>query len=288
MNVLSLCDGIATGYYVLDKLGIPVENYFSSEIEPSAIKIAHKNYPDIIDVGDLTKLDTSILPPIDLIMFGFCCQSLSITQSKTRQHLEGKSGIFWDCLRIVKELSPKFVFVENVASMTEECKAVISQSLGLEPLYVNSNCFSAQDRERYYWTNIPYDKNTLPLSSPEVIEDIMEHNVPEKYFYNCTYDFHGLDKKTCATLHISGHDILKRVTSPKFKCPTLTRCSGGNHQKKTMDNGRPRKLTPVEYERLQKLPDGYTDAGVSNTDRYNALGNGWTATVIEWFFRGLL
>ena len=286
MNVLSLCDGIATGRYVLDKLNIPVENYFSAEIEPSAIKIAQKNFPDIIELGDLTKIDTSILPPIDIVMFGFCCQSLSITMSKTREHLEGKSSIFWECLRILKEVNPKFFFVENVASMTDECKDIISEALGVNPVYINSNCFSAQDRERYYWTNIPYDNTTSFKESPEVIKDIMEENVSEKYFYKCDYDFYGLDKKTCAILHINGHDILKRVTSPNFKCPTLTRCSGGNHQKKTMDKGRPRKLTPVEYERCQKLPDNYT-AGVSDTNRYNALGNGWTASVIEWFFRGL-
>ena len=88
MNVLSLCDGIATGRYVLEK-------YYSCEIEPTAIKIAQKNFPDIIELGDLTKLDTSIIKePIDLVMFGFCCQSLSITMSKTRQHLDGKSSIF--------------------------------------------------------------------------------------------------------------------------------------------------------------------------------------------------
>ena len=288
LNVLSLCDGIATGRYVLEKLEIPVEKYYSCEIEPTAIKIAQKNFPDIIELGDLTKLDTSIIKePIDLVMFGFCCQSLSITMSKTRQHLDGKSSIFWDCLRILKEINPKYFFVENVASMKDDCKEIISKELGVEAIYVNSNQFSAQDRERYYWTNIPHGDVTKEPYSPLVIKDIMETNVPEKYFYTCTYDFHDLDKKTCATLHINGHDILKRVTSPNFKCPTLTRCSGGNHQKKTWDNGRPRKLTPIEYERCQGLPDGFTDTGVSQTARYNALGNGWTVPVIEWFFKGL-
>ena len=171
--------------------------------------------------------------------------------------------------------------------MKDDCKEIISKELGVEAIYVNSNQFSAQDRERYYWTNIPHGDVTKEPYSPLVIKDIMETNVSEKYFYTCTYDFHGLDKKTCATLHINGHDILKRVTSPNFKCPTLTRCSGGNHQKKTWDNGKPRKLTPIEYERCQGLPDKFTDAGVSQTARYNALGNGWTVPVIEWFFKGL-
>lgn len=289
MNVLSLCDGIATGRYVLDKLQIPVEKYYACEIEPDAIKVAKKNFSDIIELGDLTKLDLGVIEEsIDLVIFGFCCQSLSITMSKTREHLEGKSSIFWDCLDILNKVNPRYFFVENVASMTDECRDIISQNLGVEACFVNSNCFSAQDRERYYWTNIPHPITSLLQQSPEVLQDVLEKEVDEKYFYKCSYDFYGLDKKTCATLHINGHDILKRVTSPNFKCPTLTRCSGGNHQKKVMDNGRPRKLTPIEYERLQKLPDNYTNAGISNTSRYNALGNGWTASVIEFFFEGLI
>lgn len=175
MNVLSLCDGIATCRYVLDKLGIPVEHYYAAEIEPTAIKIALKNFPDIIEVGDLTKLDTSsIKEPIDLVTFGFCCQSLSITMSKTRQHLEGKSSIFWDCLRILKEVNPKYFFVENVASMTIECQQIISKELGVLPYYINSNCFSAQDRERYYWTNIPNSELIPTEPSSEVLKDIMQ------------------------------------------------------------------------------------------------------------------
>jgi DNA (cytosine-5)-methyltransferase 3A len=112
------------------------------------------------------------------------------------------------------------------------------------------------------------------------LEDILEDNVDEKYFYNCGYDFLGDDKAVCATLHINGHDILKRVQNPKFKSHTLTTCGGGNTQKKVLIDGRVRKLTPVEYERLQGLDDNYT-AGISNTARYTAIGNGWTVPVIS-------
>jgi DNA (cytosine-5)-methyltransferase 3A len=115
------------------------------------------------------------------------------------------------------------------------------------------------------------------------LQDILESEVDEKYYYNCGFDFHGLDKKVCATLHINGHDILKRVNSPLFKCQTLTTCGGGNTQKKVYIDGRCRKLTPTEYERLQTLPDNYT-AGVSNGARYTALGNGWTVDVISYIF----
>lgn len=126
----------------------------------------------------------------------------------------------------------------------------------------------------------------MPTPSTLVLKDILEQNVDEKYFYTCGYDFHGYDKTVCATLYINGHDILKRVNSPLAKCQTLTCVSGGNQQKKVMDNGRPRKLTPLEYERLQTLPDGYTE-GVNNTARYSAVGNGWTVDVIAWILSNI-
>jgi DNA (cytosine-5)-methyltransferase 3A len=112
-----------------------------------------------------------------------------------------------------------------------------------------------------------------------VLGDILQDTVDEKYFYTCGYDFHGEEKTVAATLHINGHDILKRVNSRKHKCQTLTTCGGGNTQKKVYVDGRCRKLTPVEYERLQTLPDGYTE-GVSDTARWTAIGNGWTVDVI--------
>ena len=168
--------------------------------------------------------------------------------------------------------------------MNEESKQAISNCLGCKPIYIDSADFSAQDRPRLYWTNIPvafdYEK------SKAVLRDVLEEKVDEKYFYNCSFDFCGLDKKVCAILHINGHDILKRVNNPEFKCQTLTTCGGGNTQKKVYVDGRARKLTPLEYERLQTLPDGYTE-GVADSHRYTAIGNGWTVDVIAHIFKNL-
>lgn len=285
MKILSLFDGISCGRVALERAGIPVERYFAYEIEPNAIKISKKNYPDIIQCGDVTTANFKQYEGIDLIIGGSPCQSLSITQSKTRQHLDGKSKLFFEYERALKEARPRYFLFENVASMNDESKTVISECLGCEPILTDSNVFSAQDRARLYWTNIPVETDGLK-ECDLVLQDILESEVEEKYFYDCGFDFHGTDKKVCATLHINGHDILKRVNNPLFKCPTLTTCSGGNTQKKVYIGGRCRKLTPLEYERLQTLPDNYT-AGVSNSARYNAVGNGWTVDVIAHILKGL-
>ena len=281
MNVLSMFDGISCGRVALERAGIPVEKYFAYEIEPNAIKISKKNYPDIIHCGDVTKEDFAKYYGLEMLIGGSPCQSLSIVQSKTRQNLDGKSKLFFEFVRALEQAKPRYFLFENVASMNDESKKAISECLGCDPIFIDSADFSAQTRPRYYWTNIPvkmnYEKSTA------VLKDILEKSVDEKYFYNCDFDFYGLDKTVCATLHINGHDILKRVNSPLAKCQTLTTCGGGNTQKKVYDNGRCRKLTPIEYERLQTLPDNYT-AGVSNTARYTAIGNGWTVDVIAHIF----
>lgn len=286
MNVLSLFDGISCGMVALERAGIPVERYVAYEIEPNAIKISEKNYPQIEHCGDVTKADFTKYRGFDLLMGGSPCQSLSIVQSKTRQHLDGKSKLFFEFVRALEEVRPKYFLFENVASMNDESKHVISELLGCEPVFIDSKVFSAQSRPRYYWTNIPVEK-VIPPECPYVLKDVMQQDVPEKYFYKCGFDFYGYEKTVCAAVHINGHDILKRVNSPLCKCQTLTTCGGGNTQKKVMDNGRPRKLTPVEYERLQTLPDGYTE-GVADSHRYTSIGNGWTVDVIAYILGGLL
>ena len=261
----------------LERAGIPVERYVAYEIEPNAIKISKKNYPQIEHCGDVTIADFTQYKGIDLLIGGSPCQSLSIVQSKTREHLDGKSRLFFEFVRAKEEAQPEYFLFENVASMNEESKSVISKLLGCEPIFIDSKDFSAQVRPRLYWTNIPVAPHKD--KSPLVLGDILQADVDESFFYNRDFDFHGEEKTVAATLHINGHDILKRVNSKLHKCQTLTTCGGGNTQKKVYIDGRCRKLTPTEYERLQTLPDNYTE-GVSNTARYTAIGNGWTVDVI--------
>ena len=284
MRVLSLFDGMSCGMVALGRAGIPVEKYVAYEIESNAIKISEKNYPQIEHCGDVKTADFTQYRGFDLLIGGSPCQSLSIVQAKTRQNLNGKSKLFFEFVRAFEEMKPKYFLFENVASMADECKQVISNCFGCTPILIDSADFSAQQRQRYYWTNIPIT-NYYP--SKLVLKDIMQSKVEEKYFYNCSFDKPDMTKQVCTNLHIKGHSILKRVMNPDFKCHTLTTCGGGNTQKKVMDNGRPRKLTPVEYERLQTLPDNYTD-GVSDTARYTMLGNGWTVDVIVHIIKSIL
>ena len=268
----------------LERAGLQVDRYVAYEIDKYAIQVSEKNYPQIEHCGDVTVADFSQYKGFDLLVGGSPCQSLSITQSKTREHLEGKSKLFFEYVRALEEVNPKYFLFENVASMNEESKQIISECLVCEPIFIDSADFSAQSRPRLYWTNIPVDMNWQ--KSKSVIRDIMESKVDEKYYYNFPLINVDMTKQVCATMEHSNQEMHKRVFNPDFKCHTLTCVSGGNQQKKVMDNGRARKLTPVEYERLQTLPSGYT-AGLSDGRRYTAVGNGWTVDVIAHLLSGL-
>ena len=154
----------------------------------------------------------------------------------------------------------------------------------MSPFLIYSKLFSAQDRERLYWTNSESDP--LPISCDKVLKDIMDKDVKEEYFYKQDFIYHGDEKKVCATLNIKGHDILKRVNNKGFKSPTLTSCRGGNTQKKVFDNGKCRKLTENEYRKLQTIPDWYI-MNVAKSHIYNMCGDGWTIEVIKHILKNL-
>jgi len=170
MNVLSLFDGMSCGRIALERLGIPVDNYYASEIDKYAIQVSQANYPDIIQVGDVTELDTSTLLKIDLIMGGSPCQGFSFA-GKQLAFDDPRSALFFEFVRCVKELKPKYFLLENVR-MKKEYLDVISEYMGVEPIMINSALVSAQNRVRYYWTNIP------GIEQPEqrgiVLRDILE------------------------------------------------------------------------------------------------------------------
>ena len=303
MTVLSLFDGMSCGQIALDELNIDVKNYYASEINKYAIKVTQHNYPNTKQIGDikkLTKEKLDKLPKIDLIIGGSPCQNLSpavISRNNYNQGLKGeKSSLFYEFVRIfdlVKKKNPDFKFLfENVAGMSNKDEQIISKTLEVEPLMIDSNLFSAQNRKRYYWTNLEVDD--FPKKSDKVLEDIIlspeevekEDTGRMKVWYEKDFERINQSGNVAALLDINGHDILKRVYKKNHKCATLTTCGGGNTQKKIIQEGRVRKLLPIEYERLQNVPDNYTDK-VSNTRRYNMLGNGWTVGVIKHILKSL-
>ena len=296
MNVLSLFDGISCGQVALERAGIKVDNYFASEIDKNAIKVTMKNYPNTIQLGDVTKISykNGVLysengkfnvGKIDLLIGGSPCQGFSFA-GKQLNFEDPRSKLFFEYERILKEVNPEYFLLENV-KMKKEYKDVISECLNVEPIMINSSLVCAAERKRYYWSNIPNitQPNDLKIILKDIVVDATE--VPEKYWYDREFVYNGDDKKVQCTLNIKGKRLMREVYNLNGKCNTLL-CdgNGGNLQKKVYQNGKCRKLMPLEYERLQTLPDNYTDC-ISDSRRYTALGNGWTVDVIAHIFNFL-
>ena len=516
INVLSIFDGLSGGRIALEKAGIPVDRYFSSEIDKYAIKIADKNYPEDIphrlgSVLDLTEEQLLGMPKIDLLIGGSPCQGFSVSGKMKgsatacgidvvtlEQYLklksegfefDGQSYLFWEYMRVLHILKPKYFFLENVR-VTKKWLPMFNAALGVEPIMANSALISAQNRVRFYWTNIPGFK--MPEDRGILLKDVIESDLASEkmttkgksYCLTARYsgavawnsiekkqrtmimvepeedsqvlcgasrgrylvdgvrqdgkmltagktaqylEVRGAGKTTCLTtvqkdnyltsaqesgrflledckevvtkpikvgevnkgsqgdriysadgksitltaqsggtagsgnmlleerpcelrdykeeslchhsataLDISGNESIKRVYSATGKSPALTTMQGGHRQPKVLlvpeatkkgftevedgdcfdlavpnsktrrgrnmkdksnclmtsnqfmryEHPTYRKLTPLECERLQCLPDGYTE-GVSNSQRYKMVGNGWTIDMIVEFFKGI-
>ena len=176
MNVLSLFDGMSCGQIALDKLGIPVNKYFAAEIDKYAIQVAKKNYPDMIHLGDVKEIDPNELPKIDLLIGGSPCQGFSFA-GKQLNFEDPRSKLFFEYVRLLKALKPKYFLMENV-KMKKESMDIITEYLGVEPVEINSNLVSAQNRRRLYWTNIPVDG--LPEDKGTVLADILEDGFTDR------------------------------------------------------------------------------------------------------------
>lgn len=359
INVLSLFDGISCGQVALERAGIKVNKYYASEIDKYCIKITQKNYPKIIHIGDIINIKSKSLPTIDLLIGGSPCQDLSISK-KNRQGLQGKrSCLFFEYVRLLKKIKPKYFLLENVNSMSKDNKQIITDTLKVEPTMINSALFSAQNRKRLYWVgklvNGKYEK--LDIKQPKdkgiLLKDILDYSIPDFNGlwsdYNKSTVFNksrtigagcGVSRSmTCQDVIIKPVRIGKinkggqgdRVYSIEGKSVSLSAHGGGrgaktglyciaqrgryNKDGSTSQKLEPRfdektntltsvqkdnavlkidairnyvrKLTPKECERLQTLPDNYTK-GVSNTQRYKMIGNGWTVDVVGYIFKEML
>lgn len=293
LKVLSLCGGIETGLLALIQLGIPVSEYHTYEILPEAIEVSKYHFPWIVHHGDLYKANFKQFENFDLLLAGTCCQSLSRTRiedNKVNNGLDGKSGIFYKAIEALQVIKPKWFLFENVIPSRKEDLDEMTRCIGINPILIDSANFSAQSRQRYYWTNISI--NSIPTYNHLVLKDIMENNVDEKYYYKKDFKILDINKKVCAELLINSMEMIRRIYNPDFKCATLTCINGGYHEKKVLDHGKPRKLTEIEYERLQGLPDNYTNVVMNNrrlsySKRCSLCGNGWTLPVIKHILKNL-
>ncbi len=279
--VVSLFDGISCGQLALKRVNINVQKYYAFEIDKYAIQITQKNFPNTIQMGSVINADfKQFKGKVDLLIGGSPCQNLSIAGN--RKGLKGnESKLFFEYLRALKEIKPKYFLLENNASMSKENQDIISQYMGCEPILINSALVSAQTRKRLYWTNIPNVQQPKDLNI--YLKDIVQP-IKEKESFNCT---DRLKAKEIGTLsHKKGWGSVRTLNQ---KSHTLT-CSqsisnSGATTIKYNDN-----LyfipTPIECERLQTLPDNYT-SGVSKTQQYKMIGNGWTVEVIAHIFKNI-
>ena len=278
MNVLSLFDGMSCGQLALNRAGVKYDKYYASEIDKYAIKITQTNYPNTIQLGPVQSVTATQLEPIDLLIGGSPCQGFS-TSGKMQGFNDPRSQLFFEYVRVLKECNPKHFFLENVV-MKKQDQNVITNILGVEPLQINSNLVSAQNRKRLYWTNIPI--NDLPQDRGIMLLSILEPK-PDPKFNLSQAAISNLQR----SLWAKRSKPFYTLSSPKAGTLVAgySKISGDASY---LDDGNViRKFTPTEAERLQNVPDGYT-ACVSNSRRYHALGNGWTVDVIAHIFSGLI
>ena len=269
MNVLSLFDGISCGRIALERVGIKINAYLASEIDKHVITIARKNYPDTIHVGDITKLQG--MQGIDLLIGGSPCQGFSFA-GKVLNFDDPRSKLFFEFYRILEETRSKYFLLENV-KMKKESMDVITEHLGVEPIEINSGLVSAQNRVRLYWTNIPGIKQ--PEDKGISLKDITLDNEHTKgAAIRGRYDDTG--------------KIKQRIEVRKDdKSNTLTTVQKDTILVNPDNKDKWRNLHVVERERLQTLPDNYTE-GVSNSQRVKMIGNAWTVDVIAHIFKNLI
>lgn len=265
-NVLSYFDGCSCGQVALNRANIQYNNYLAAEIDPYAITITQKNYPNTRQLGDVTKLDISQLPEIDLLLGGSPCQSFS--RVGNGKGFEGKSGLFWEFAKVLKSKKPKHFLFENVI-MRKDWADVITEELGVNPIRFNSNLLSGQNRDRYYWSNIKFN---LPKDTGVTFSSVLE-DLPFKPIIPSLKGFWG-DKKSP---RMSGSNW---VGNNKSNCLT-TKSTHPDQYLLNEDKSLMRTLTPNEFELLQTLPVNYT-FGVNNGQRFKMIGNGQTVDVIAY------
>lgn len=301
INILSFFDGMSCGQIALQRAGITYDIYFSSEIDKNSIAVTQQNFPKTVQLDNVKEVNLSSLPEINLLIGGSPCQSFSIANVNREGFGHDNGKLFFNFVEAKNELRPKYFLYENVASMCISDRDFISKQLGVEPHMLNSNLVSAQSRNRYYWTNIPLSEIT---NRNLVLSDVVESQAilkESKHFENTAFDNLNkpIDKQKINRIgYIKNKNRGNRVYSIEGKSICLTKNSGGLGSKTGLYliDGKVRKLTAIECERLQTVPENYTKSGdfdgiskeISESQRISMLGNGWTVDILTHFFENLI
>lgn len=273
LQVLSLFDGISVGNLVLKEREV---TYFSSEIDANAIQVSQQHFPSQVRLGNVCNICPDNLPPIDLLIGGSPCQSFS--QAGLRTGFEGKSGLFFEYVRLLKALDPTFFFLENV-KMKGEWRDRISEELGVEPVLINSNAYSAQNRPRYYWFNWNFTPPTSTKPTSALLGQCLDKVdlAAQCFTERRTEEAKQIRREYRAKYNKDfsprrGKELVLR-TDGKANCLTATI---SNKEHKVMTFGEERMLTVSEWERLQGLPVGFTKVNaLSDAQRMRLIGNSW-------------
>lgn len=370
MNILSLFDGMSCGQIALKEISYSIDNYYASEVDKHAIKLVKHNFPNTRHIGDVRNIDISELPKIDLLMGGSPCQNFSFAgtrkgmSTKTEEEIttlerylelkkqdfefEGESYLFWEFLRILKEIrkknNPDVKFLLENVVMAKKWEGVINRALGIYPVKINSSLVSAQNRKRLYWSNVRvmqyglFGEKATDIPQPKdkelTLKDILEDKVDERFYlsddvvnnliehkerneakwYGFGAKFHKeKEKMSCLKIGGSGVDDLvlqiPEATNKGYaeieegQCFDFEQPNSKTRRGRLMGDksnalltqnefmqfkkGRIRRLTPLECQRLQTVPEWYNMSVISDTQRYKTLGNGWTVEVIKHILRFL-
>jgi site-specific DNA-cytosine methylase len=320
MNVLSLFDGMSCGRIALDRAGIEVDAYYASEVDKYAIKVTQANWPDTVQLGDVTKWREWDIDwgGIDLLIGGSPCQGFSFAgkQLAFDDHRSRLFFVYVDILNHIRGVNPDVKFMLENVKMKKEHLAVISEQLGVEPVFINSALLSAQNRQRYYWANWEFGQ---PEDKGIVLADVIDGAVcsfltPRGNNLGGVRSINGKTGSVSSSSWEHNNFVIVQKGSPtkpkknqlKAGCYTAGGNSCGNHSQTdcilfdgaeiwTTPTGKldvlktngARRYTVNEVERLQTVDIDYT-RGVSDAQRYRMLGNGWTVDVIAHIFKGLL
>ena len=277
MNVLSLFDGMSCGQIALERAGIKFDNYYASEIDKHAINVTQHNYPNTIQLGDINNWKSWNLSEIDLVMGGSPCQGFS-NSGFGLNFEDPRSKLFFTFVEILKFYNPKYFLLENV-KMKKEWENVISEYLGVSPILIDSSLVSAQKRSRLYWTNIPNVQK--PEDKGLLFKDIIDNNKSNYILWKPEQMKMWFNKEYVRKDYY-------RIEQPNKKVQCLMAQMGTNRPKTWLDESETvfRWITPIEWERLQTLPDNYTSIE-SDAQRRKMIGNGWTTDIIAHIFRNI-